>query len=84
MNKSYHSIALDRGIALHKMIRLITFSTSGGGYLNFMGMNLVIPNGLIFHGKETTGALSMLVVNGNLQKTKILNITFCLNSTGKC
>jgi 1,4-alpha-glucan branching enzyme len=37
MNKSYHSIVVDRGIALHKMIRLITFSTSGGGYLNFMG-----------------------------------------------
>jgi 1,4-alpha-glucan branching enzyme len=31
MNKSYHSIVVDRGIALHKMIRLITFSTSGGG-----------------------------------------------------
>ena len=29
MNKSYHSIVVDRGIALHKMIRLITFSTLG-------------------------------------------------------
>jgi 1,4-alpha-glucan branching enzyme len=26
-----------RGIALHKMIRLVTASTMGGGYLNFMG-----------------------------------------------
>ena len=26
-----------RGIALHKMIRLVTSSTMGGGYLNFMG-----------------------------------------------
>ena len=37
MSKSYHSLTLDRGIALHKMIRLITFCASGGGYLNFMG-----------------------------------------------
>ena len=26
-----------RGIALHKMIRLVTASTINGGYLNFMG-----------------------------------------------
>ena len=30
MNRSYHSMVLDRGIALHKMIRLITFSTGRG------------------------------------------------------
>ena len=29
--------AIDRGIALHKMIRLITMSLGGEGYLNFMG-----------------------------------------------
>ena len=28
---------VDRGIALHKMIRLVTASTINGGYLNFMG-----------------------------------------------
>lgn len=28
---------IDRGIALHKMIRLITHSLGGEGYLNFMG-----------------------------------------------
>ncbi|KAK9156687.1 hypothetical protein Scep_003261 [Stephania cephalantha] len=28
---------IDRGIALHKMIRLITMSLGGEGYLNFMG-----------------------------------------------
>ena len=26
-----------RGLALHKMIRLITFALGGNGYLNFMG-----------------------------------------------
>jgi 1,4-alpha-glucan branching enzyme len=28
---------IDRGLALHKLIRLITFSLAGEGYLNFMG-----------------------------------------------
>lgn len=28
---------VDRGIALHKMIRLITMGIGGEGYLNFMG-----------------------------------------------
>jgi 1,4-alpha-glucan branching enzyme len=28
---------IDRGIALHKMIRLITMALGGEGYLNFMG-----------------------------------------------
>jgi len=48
MNKSYHSVVVDRGIALHKMIRLITFSTSGGGYLNFMGNEFGHPEWIDF------------------------------------
>jgi len=48
MSKSYHSIVVDRGIALHKMIRLITFSTSGGGYLNFMGNEFGHPEWIDF------------------------------------
>lgn len=48
MTKSYHSITLDRGIALHKMIRLLTFSTAGGGYLNFMGNEFGHPEWIDF------------------------------------
>ncbi len=48
MNRSYHSIPLDRGIALHKMIRLITFGTAGGGYLNFMGNEFGHPEWIDF------------------------------------
>jgi len=36
--KSPESLIIDRGIALHKMIRLITHALGGEGYLNFMGM----------------------------------------------
>ncbi len=48
MTKQHHSIAIDRGIALHKMIRLITFATSGGGYLNFMGNEFGHPEWIDF------------------------------------
>jgi 1,4-alpha-glucan branching enzyme len=48
MAETYHSFTMDRGIALHKMIRLITFSTSGGGYLNFMGNEFGHPEWIDF------------------------------------
>jgi 1,4-alpha-glucan branching enzyme len=48
MSKSYHSFTMDRGIALHKMIRLLTFSTAGGGYLNFMGNEFGHPEWIDF------------------------------------
>ncbi|MBR6431313.1 MAG: alpha amylase C-terminal domain-containing protein, partial [Muribaculaceae bacterium] len=32
-----HDGTVERGIALHKMVRLVTASTINGGYLNFMG-----------------------------------------------
>lgn len=36
-NLSDPSLIIDRGIALHKMIRLITIGLGGEGYLTFMG-----------------------------------------------
>ncbi|MGN8939444.1 alpha-amylase family glycosyl hydrolase [Bittarella sp. HCP28S3_D9] len=37
MDLNSHSDVIERAIALHKMIRLVTFSLAGEGYLNFMG-----------------------------------------------
>lgn len=48
MQKSTHTFSIDRGIALHKMIRLITFGTAGGGYLNFMGNEFGHPEWIDF------------------------------------
>jgi 1,4-alpha-glucan branching enzyme len=48
MDKTSHSFVIDRGIALHKMIRLITFAASGGGYLNFMGNEFGHPEWIDF------------------------------------
>ena len=39
---------VNRGIALHKMIRLVTFGTIGGGYLNFMGNEFGHPEWVDF------------------------------------
>ncbi len=40
--------AVHRGIALHKMIRLLTASTINGGYLNFMGNEFGHPEWIDF------------------------------------
>jgi 1,4-alpha-glucan branching enzyme len=41
-------LAVDRGIALHKMIRLATLGTAGHGYLNFMGNEFGHPEWIDF------------------------------------
>ncbi|MDD6357995.1 MAG: alpha amylase C-terminal domain-containing protein [Bacteroidales bacterium] len=49
MSKLFPSTYMvDRGIALHKMIRLITASTMSGGYLNFMGNEFGHPEWIDF------------------------------------
>lgn len=40
--------ALDRAMALHKLIRLITLATAGNGYLNFMGNEFGHPEWIDF------------------------------------
>ncbi len=39
---------VDRGMALHKLIRLITLATAGSGYLNFMGNEFGHPEWIDF------------------------------------
>jgi len=48
MSKLTPSLIIDRGIALHKMIRLITFALAGDGYLNFMGNEFGHPEWVDF------------------------------------
>lgn len=42
------SLVIDRAIALHKLIRLVTFGLAGEGYLNFMGNEFGHPEWLDF------------------------------------
>ena len=46
--KGDENMIADRGIALHKMIRLLTASTINGGYLNFMGNEFGHPEWIDF------------------------------------
>ena len=48
MNIDSQSIVVDRGIALHKMIRLVTIATAGDGYLTFMGNEFGHPEWIDF------------------------------------
>ena len=48
MQKFGANITVDRGIALHKMIRLLTASLAGEGYLNFMGNEFGHPEWIDF------------------------------------
>ena len=48
MNKASQNLVVDRGIALHKMIRLVTLATAGDGYLTFMGNEFGHPEWIDF------------------------------------
>ena len=48
MEKTYHTLTMDRAIELHKMIRLLTMSSGGNGYLNFMGNEFGHPEWIDF------------------------------------
>jgi 1,4-alpha-glucan branching enzyme len=48
MQSSDHNLHVERGMALHKMIRLVTATTINGGYLNFMGNEFGHPEWIDF------------------------------------
>ncbi|MCF6334090.1 MAG: alpha amylase C-terminal domain-containing protein [Draconibacterium sp.] len=48
MRKDQPNLIVERGIALHKMIRLATAATAGGAYLNFMGNEFGHPEWIDF------------------------------------
>lgn len=52
MMKFGGNLVIDRGIALHKMIRLLTASLAGEGYLNFMGNEFGHPEWIDFERRK--------------------------------
>ena len=48
MNRAAQNVVIDRGMALHKMIRLFTISLAGQAYLNFMGNEFGHPEWIDF------------------------------------
>ena len=48
MDRASQNLVVERGMALHKMIRLMTISTGGEAYLNFMGNEFGHPEWIDF------------------------------------
>ena len=48
MDRASQNLTIDRGIALHKLIRLVTLATAGDGYLTFMGNEFGHPEWIDF------------------------------------
>ncbi|MEA2109992.1 MAG: alpha amylase C-terminal domain-containing protein [Pseudomonadota bacterium] len=48
MQTGDQSLVVDRGMALHKLIRLLTLATAGNGYLTFMGNEFGHPEWIDF------------------------------------
>ena len=48
MDKADPDLTVERGVALHKLIRLLTAGLHGGGYLNFMGNEFGHPEWIDF------------------------------------
>lgn len=48
MSLATRNLAVDRGLALHKLIRLVTLGTAGDAYLNFMGNEFGHPEWIDF------------------------------------
>ncbi|PSC69001.1 starch branching enzyme isoform A [Micractinium conductrix] len=59
------SPVIDRGIALHKMIRLVTMALGGESYLNFMGNEFGHPEWIDFPRDDTYDTSTGAFVPGN-------------------
>ena len=72
MNIGSQDIIIDRGIALHKIIRLLTFSAGGEGYLNFMGNEFGHPEWIDFPRQGNNWSYSYARRQWSLVKNRTL------------
>lgn len=77
-----NDLIVERGMALHKMIRLITISTSGDGYLNFMGNEFGHPEWIDFPREGNNWSYSYARRQWQLVDNKNLNY-YLLNEFDK-
>lgn len=76
MSKEKESLVIDRGIALHKMIRLITLGTATGGYLNFMGNEFGHPEWIDFPREGNEWSYKYARRQWNLVDDKLLRFHY--------
>uniref|UniRef100_A0A2S2P9Z1 1,4-alpha-glucan-branching enzyme n=1 Tax=Schizaphis graminum TaxID=13262 RepID=A0A2S2P9Z1_SCHGA len=73
------SLIIDRGIALHKMIRLITHSLGGEAYLNFIGNEFGHPEWLDFPRDGNNSSYHYARRQWNLVDDELLKYKFLNN-----
>jgi len=79
MSKEIPSLIIDRAIALHKLIRFVTISLGGEGYLNFMGNEFGHPEWIDFPREGNNRSYKYarrqwhLVKDGNLRYEYLYN-----------
>ncbi|TVQ85270.1 MAG: 1,4-alpha-glucan-branching enzyme [Bacteroidetes bacterium] len=76
MHVNHQNIIVDNGIALHKMIRLLTLATAGNGYLNFMGNEFGHPEWIDFPGRHNNWSYHYARRQWSLAKNEELRYRF--------
>ncbi len=76
MHVSNQNIVVENGIALHKLIRLLTLATAGNGYLNFMGNEFGHPEWIDFPGLHNNWSYHYARRQWSLAKNKELRYRF--------
>ena len=75
---------IERGLSMHKMIRLITHGLGGEGYLNFEGNELATQSGSTSQEKATRTASGMLEDNSTFQMTTSFVTSSSTTLTPRC
>ena len=76
MHVDHKNIVVDNGIALHKIIRLLTLATTGDGYLNFMGNEFGHPEWIDFPGRHNNWSYHYARRQWSLVENKELKYRF--------
>jgi 1,4-alpha-glucan branching enzyme len=79
MHKDYASLIIDRGIALHKLIRLFTLSVGGEGWLNFIGNEFGHPEWVDFPREGNGWSYKYARRQWNLQENPELKYEYLYN-----
>ena len=74
----------ERGIALHKMIRLVTAAAINGGYLNFMGNEFGHPEWIDFPREGNGWSHKLPAASGTSSTTRTCATTGWATSTARC
>ena len=79
MQKTDDNLVVERGMALHKMIRLLTASLHGGGYLNFIGNEFGHPEWIDFPREGNGWSYQYARRQWNLADDELLKYEFLGN-----